>query len=315
MKTDSESDLKFLHALSRLSKWKELMQVLHLCVCYKTSVGALTVGQENGTTFYTVFIQFDNHLLQSYTQIVNFLKKEALLWAYKMSETPPWDGIKGIIAQQTKSHYSIEDVKTQFAIWRRLVCKTNDIMLPINRCSRIIPIQHAHWNSLKGVSDTTTKLFDQREFKLATRTKSPSTEACGRIFLAFTVLVHRMSQVFSAQRDIGTYATLSNFCNAAIKRRSFSSTLDGIIDYLKRSANLNATNTAEGDVQNKQTPPRRIFQNKPASIPILGPVTGLTPKKNKAHIPEEVIRANACPGKFVNILMQSKDGKMYVDKN
>lgn len=315
IRTDNEDDIAFLQRLAGGPKWKELLQVLHHVACYNTNIGALTVGKENGQSFYTVFILFHQGLLNRYTEVIRFLKETALSWAYNTNERPPWDDIKAILDENAKRSIKLEDVVTQFSIWKRLHDPNGDVALPMHRCSRVIPIQHAHWNGLKGVSDTTTKLFDQRELHLSTGSKSPSIEACGRSLVAFTVLVHRMDQVFSAKRAFDTYPTLFHFRNAAVKRRNFSSTLDGIINYLKRTAR-----SMEGP-QNDPIPtlldgngPRQMYRNKPALIALAAPSTGATPKKNKAKLPEEVIRSNECPGKFILVLEKTKDGKSYSDK-
>lgn len=318
LRTSSADDLCFLQDLASGAKWKELLQILHLVVCYRANIGALTVGTEDGTPFYTVFIQFDDDILNCYANVVTFLKTTALGWAYSATEAAPWEEIEAIIKSKTKPHFGLSDVRTQFSIWKQLRDGTGDILLPIHRCSRIIPVQHAHWNVLKGVSDTTTKLFDQRELKLANRSKSPSVQACGRTILAFVVLVHRMDQVFSAKRDFTKYPTLAHFRNAATKRRTFSSTLDATVAFLKRTANIDEASKRvlfdDGMGPTTVKGQRRTHRHKPASVTMAAPKTGFTPKKHKLRIPEEVIRANECPGKFVSVLEQSKDRKTYKDK-
>lgn len=102
------------------------------------------------------------------------------------------------------------------------------IKFPLPKCDKVIPYQHAFWNTVKGGSDTITKLIDFAEEKLGVRT--PSTCSTARLMLLMAVAYQRVLQIMTASGDLEIYGTLRHFRKAASNRFTVFNTLDKIVD-------------------------------------------------------------------------------------
>jgi hypothetical protein len=96
---------------------------------------------------------------------------------------------------------------------------------PIPSMHRIIPAIYAFWNSVKGGSDTTTKLMDDCLIQVPKCHMNTETVAISRCLLLVIVLFHRLSQIQSSSSNIDDYPSLHHFRNAASCRSTFHQTI------------------------------------------------------------------------------------------
>jgi hypothetical protein len=95
---------------------------------------------------------------------------------------------------------------------------------PLPPIARIIPLNLAIWNAVKGGSDTITKLLWMQKY--APPSKLPQASVMSRILLLSLACIHRLNQVATAKMDAkGKYKSLSHFRNAANQRMSFHKTI------------------------------------------------------------------------------------------
>jgi hypothetical protein len=85
--------------------------------------------------------------------------------------------------------------------------------LPIPHLKRIIPFTVSQWNTIKGWSDTITKLLWINMYDPPSN--SPSSHAIARMFLLGMVIVHCLHQMFTSNSDLTTYTSLKHFWNAS----------------------------------------------------------------------------------------------------
>eukprot|EP00978_Attheya_sp_CCMP212_P011482 scaffold28323_cov49-Attheya_sp.AAC.2 len=90
-----------------------------------------------------------------------------------------------------------ESFQGHFAMWKYISTR---IQAPIPRVLRILPLFFSTWNSLKGGSDTITKLLWYANCPVPF--KSPQASAISRMFLLGAVVTHRIFQITSGKKDI-----------------------------------------------------------------------------------------------------------------
>jgi hypothetical protein len=99
-----------------------------------------------------VWVYFEDHLLQDYGEVLSYIYKTALSWAYEPEVQFPKEGmeiaLKGLKNVDSKSFASF------FHLLRFVSFK---LPLPIPRLERIVPLAISLWNAAKGGSDTPTK--------------------------------------------------------------------------------------------------------------------------------------------------------------
>ena len=98
--------------------------------------------------------------------------------------------------------------------------------LPLPKCDRILPYHQAFWNTVKGGSDTITKLIDSVEEQLGIRT--PSACVTARFLLLHAVAFQRSFQMLTADPELD-YPTLYHYRQAASKRASTWESLEKIV--------------------------------------------------------------------------------------
>ena len=152
--------------------------------------------------------------------------------------------------------------------------------------ARFIPAVYAYWNAVKGGSDTTTKLMDDRLLVIPyTNCETAATNRC--LFILFA-LCHRLFQLCSAREDLD-YPSLLHYRNAANKRYSFFQTLMKsktifqneikLIEELNNKEN-NANVPATHAQQRRQQPTRKVVDGALLQPVRFAPsLPTLTPKK------------------------------------
>ena len=103
-------------------------------------------------------------------------------------------------------------------VWQALL----KLPRPFPSLKRLIPAVCSFWNAVKGGSDTTTKLLDDRKVRVPKVHLNTETAALTRITSLLLVLVHRLLQIQTSRHD---YKSLAYYRNAASHRISFHETL------------------------------------------------------------------------------------------
>ena len=181
------------------------------------------------------------------------------------------------------------------------------MILPIPQLERIIPFTVSQWNTIKGGSDTITKLLWLNMYDPPC--KSPSSHAIARMFLLGNVLVHRLHHFFTSKSDLAkAYPSLKHFRNAASHRSTFHETLLQIVHGIKQrtisrtirdmSPSLSAPTTEGILTRRKDTRTMAVAWGTLSA--------GVTPQrrvkkfynKNPTNISEEIVhsRMKACTG-------------------
>jgi len=119
-----------------------------------------------------------------------------------------------------------------FGLWRATnrLDKPPTICLPIPKTARIVPFNVAAWNTLKGGSDTITKLIELCQEKIGVRTEN--NVASAHLLLYFGVVFHRLYQIVSSSENFDDYGTIYHWCNAASHQSTFAESLELFIDTL-----------------------------------------------------------------------------------
>jgi len=97
------------------------------------------------------------------------------------------------------------------------------IRFPLPATARKIILPGSYWNLGKTGGDTLTRLFDEAEARGGVRTEN--NVATSRVFMYAAAAIHRLSQYFSARKDVVEYPTLRAYRDAANHRTSLKETL------------------------------------------------------------------------------------------
>ncbi len=151
------------------------------------------------------------------------------------------------------------------------------LTLPIPQLERIIPFTVSRWNSMKGGSDTLTKILWHNMYDSPCNT--PQAHAVARMFLLGNIIIHRLNHLFMAKSDLDSgYPSLRHFCNAANKRSSFHNTLPLIVHAIKnRSSNNIAFSPSSSITEGALT---RKKDTRTRSVTWGTTTTGATPQQN-----------------------------------
>ena len=107
-------------------------------------------------------------------------------------------------------------------LWRALNVNDSDIKFPLPPVARIVPLIISVRNSVKGGSDTTTKLDDICQERIGIRTEV--TVVTSQIMLNMAIVFHRCIQM-TASDDPEEYPTLYHWQNAASHRSTMKRSL------------------------------------------------------------------------------------------
>lgn len=133
----------------------ELVQLLHHAYVYDFKRMLLLIGDDKANVIRGIWLNISSEIRSSYGHLLQFIFDMALKWAYdgilpaEKNLDEELSLIKGLDLQSFLTHYSI---------WRQVTTK---LPAPLPALERIIPRVFSAWNSVKGGSDTTTKLLWQ----------------------------------------------------------------------------------------------------------------------------------------------------------
>ena len=104
-------------------------------------------------------------MLNAYSDVINYIYEKYVEVFYEgsvedvMANDHVFQALKALDFMDEHSFWS------SYMLWRALNVdvRASNLWFPLPPCRRCIPFQNAHWNVLKGPSDTTTKLLDNVE--------------------------------------------------------------------------------------------------------------------------------------------------------
>jgi hypothetical protein len=187
---DNTMFLRFLIYLSgdikeHIDSLHELVQILHHAYVYDFRFILLLIGDSTSAIISGIWVKFDDAIKESYGALLRLVYERCLKWAYDPTVDMPVANIKKILPQINKD-LDFESFQGHFALWKYV---SKRIKGPLPRLYRIIPLVFSTWNSLKGGSDTVTKLLWEAHTQVPCKSPQvkPSVTFC--LFVLFYVFV------------------------------------------------------------------------------------------------------------------------------
>jgi hypothetical protein len=133
----------------------ELVQILHHAYVYDFRYVLLLIGDSTSKIINGIWVKFDADIKIKYGILLRSVYTVCLKWAYTPNVALPEAKIKSILPEIDKD-LDFESFQGHFALWKNV---SNKMPAPLPRLVRILPLVFSTWNSLKGGSDTVTKLI------------------------------------------------------------------------------------------------------------------------------------------------------------
>jgi hypothetical protein len=206
-----------------VNKCNEALQLLHHAYCYDVRFVFIVFCNMHGNIIGGVWVQFSDNLKQHWgNMLLCDMHKLGLAYAYR----PPGEDV----IQSKEEYDELEQVlKTVVVAGGALDSSTFFQLLtlwsivrltwrpPLPPIARIIPLNLAIWNAVKGSSDTITKLL--WTCKYSPPSHMPQASVTSRILLLSLTCIHRLHQVATSKLDTKSkYQSLSHYRNANNKR-------------------------------------------------------------------------------------------------
>lgn len=223
-----------------VQKESELFQLLHHAYVYDLDAVVLAVSDRQGQLLTSVIVDFTQEDRDNYGKVLTNLKDLALGWIYneELDVDEPISIPESVcnIAATIPTLKDRHTLQSQVNVWHQLV----SFPKPIPPLKRLIPTIYAYWNSVKGGSDTTTKLMDDCFLRIPRNSINTETTAITRLIMLVHVINHRAMQMFSAKDNLD-YPSLSCYRNAASQRQTFHTTMNRTSKILKSFLDLSST--------------------------------------------------------------------------
>jgi hypothetical protein len=266
-----------------VNKRDEALQLLHHAYCYDVRFVFIVFCNTHGNIIGGVWVQFSCNLKLHWGNMLHDMHKLGLSYAYRppgedvVQSKEEYDELEQVLKTVVVAGGAL-DASTYFqwlTLWRIVRLTWRPPLPPI---ARIIPLNLAIWNAVKGGSDTITKLLWM--CKYAPPSDLPQASVTSRILLLSLTCIHRLHQVATSKLDVkNKYQSLSHFRNAANKRMSFSKT---IVSTSKCNAfNLpTAGETNRSGMNRRPASPARLAAEETCITVAHAPITTKTPKRN-----------------------------------
>ena len=208
----------------------ERWQIMQHAYVYNMNTIVYAIGDSGAELIRTLVVDFSAEIKNHFGNVLEELKKVALSWAYpeqptnaRRNRVEPLEIPDEIIeiANSIPTINGEDTLRSTANLWHTL----RRMPLPLPPCKRIIPAIYAYWNSVKGGSDTTTKLMDDCLIQIPKCHMNTETVAVSRLVMLVYVLNHRLSQINSGKDNLDFYKSLFHWRQAASRRSTFHSTL------------------------------------------------------------------------------------------
>ena len=272
---------------------KEAMQLLHHAFCYDFWYVLIVFCNTHGSIIGGVWVHFSVELKANWGNVLLDMHSLGLAYAYRPPGQPVFqsqeerDEVEQVVQTIIVAGGALDmsSFLQWLALWR-LVRLT--WLPPLPPIARILPRNLSNWNTVKGGSDTITKLLWTAMY--APPNKKPQLAAVSRILLLSLVSIHRLNHLATAKSDVkSNYKLLRHFRHAANERFSFYesllavSTCQAFASVLEEVAGLNHRGQkrqllSSPPPTNNHDSSREDDDND--DIMLAGvPITGVTPKR------------------------------------
>ena len=206
----------------------ELFQVIQHAYVYDLDAVVLAIGDSQSELIRSAIIDFSTEFRRHFGNVLRKMKDITLDWAYMHPAQS--NGRRQVveiperifnIADKIKHINGSETLQGTANVWYSLAC----LPKPFPSLVRLIPAIYAFWNAVKSGSDTTTKIMDDCLLRIPKSYLNAETVAVNRLLSINLVVVHRLSQTFSAKEDLGFYSCLHSYRKDASQRLTFHSNL------------------------------------------------------------------------------------------
>ena len=208
-----------------IQKESERFQLLQHAYVYDLDAVVLAVSNRQGELLTSVIVDYTEEDRENYGRVLINLKDLSLGWIYNKlldpDEPVPIPESICAIAATIPALKDSHTLQSQVNVWHQLVT----LPKPVPPCRLLIPTVYAYWNSVKGGSDTTTKLMDDCFLRIPRNSINTETTAITRLIMTVHVINHRAMQMFSAKDNLD-YPSLSHYRNAASHRQTFHTTMN-----------------------------------------------------------------------------------------
>ena len=225
-----------------VSELAERFQIMQHSFVYDFETVVLAISDRQSELIRSVTVDFSTELKNDFGKVLKDIKDLALKWVYENDDIslsnltsttsgrdrstrqrrhfdPQIIEIPDEVAQLADIIPTINGIQTlqgSLNLWKEM----NRMPKPIPSMRRIIPTIYAFWNSVKGGSDTTTKLMDDCLIQIPKSHMNCETVAISRCIMLMIVFIHRCSQILSAKADLD-YPSLHHYRHAASKRLTY----------------------------------------------------------------------------------------------
>ena len=243
----------------------ERFQVLQHAFVYDFETVVLAISDDQSFLIRSTIIDFTTELKDHFGHVLEEIKNISLGWAY-----PPTSGnsTNRRSPNSTNTILTIPDEILNIAegiptingahtlqgaanIWSSLT----QLSKPFPSFHRLIPAVYAFWNTVKGGSDTTTKLMDDCIIRIPKKYLNTETVAMARLISLLFVLIHRLNQLFSANNDTNFYTSLFKYRKDASRRSTFHVSLLLCRDIFNKMLAQATANSNTANLRNQQQSP------------------------------------------------------------
>ena len=260
--------------VARVSKRFQIIQHAYV---YNFDTVVLAIADSESTLIRTCIVDYTTQLKNSFGKVLSDLKDLALQWAYPENMSTRVDILKipeeiAEIAEDIPTINGFDTLQGTANLWHTLRKQSK----PIPSLHRLIPSICAYWNSVKGGSDTTTKLMDDCILQIPKSAMNMETVCITRLLQALMVLCHRQFQCMSNHKPLDDFDSLLHWRHAASYRFTFHKTLLLFAKVFatkakeKRVTSIHVTHTPAPISQTRQVSPMPQFQQRQ-------PIDGITP--------------------------------------
>ena len=261
---EEESNLQDIHfphqrikadiAHRHVASVAERFQVLQHSYVYDLDTVVLAISDSQSDLIRSSIIDFPKELRASFGKVLSDIKDLTLFWLY--DEGSITNGIVTIPDEIKKLAEKVPGINGSETLQgtANIYVALSQLPKPFPSFHRFIPAIYAFWNTVKGGSDTTTMLMDASNVKIPKKYVNTETVAVNRLTMLLLVVIHRLFQITSSNKDLAVYKSLHRYREAANQRFSFDGSIMKMHSIFRRELE-------------KLTNPRTSINQSPSSNP------------------------------------------------
>jgi hypothetical protein len=254
----------------------ERYQCLHHCYVYDVNTVVHVVADRHPVITQGTIIDYSRVVKEAYGNVLQDIFEFSLSWAYQRNQAIP-DLALNVADEDKKAINSADSLRSTLFLWRKMFVEEPN-KLPLPSLKSVIPSVHAYWNSVKGGSDTSTKLMDDCPVYVPHNAANLESMAVSRLLGLTFVTIHRLRQVISSKELEDNYGSTKKFRQAAKQRFSFHHSYLVCMNYFlqKVASDSPSPSSEDKDEVTKNIRPSRtkVAGKTPTHIPFTFTETG-----------------------------------------